>query len=141
MRPSSLLLTLSVAVCLCGTASGQEREIWACQGVESGGLVWRNGIWEVARFKTEPLLLTIDGATSKWKRGSDPERDATCTDMPVGFVVSCVDSVLGADLVVLNREQGLAAHSPVFGAVLPPTPDASGERDAIYVAAFNCSKF
>jgi hypothetical protein len=137
MRPASLLLTLAIPVCLCGTASAQEREIWACQGVESAGLDWENGSWKVTRFIAEPLLLTIDGANSNWKRGSGSERNAICTDR--FETVSCVASVLGTEVVALNREQGLAAHSFLGGGVM--SPSASGERDSISVSAYNCSKF
>jgi hypothetical protein len=139
IRSAQQLLALAAipAICLSVTASAQEREIWACQQVEGAGLFWENGNWQVSGLNPQPLLLTIDGANGKWKQG-DAERQGPCTTPIYSTLISCVDSTMGTSHVVLNRDAGIAAHSNVYGAVMPPR---DGYRDSPSVGSYNCTKF
>lgn len=124
------------AICLSSIANAQEREVWACQGIERAGLLWENNQWQVRRFNIETFLLTIDGENSSWKVGSGSETSAVCTKP---FYVSCTDTTLGTRMVVLNRDSGLAGFSELFGAAFPPMADVG--RDAPNISALNCTKF
>ena len=53
----TLLLAAALA---CSGVVAQEKEIWACQGVESQGFIYRSNDWDVALFKNENITLTLD---------------------------------------------------------------------------------
>jgi hypothetical protein len=139
IRSAQQLLALAAipAICLSGIAAAQEKEVWACQQLASAGLFWENGKWEVGRLNPTTLLLTIDGANSKWKYG-DLEFPAACTTSTFSNLITCLDDILGSSFVVLNRDAGIAAYSNVYGAVRPPR---DGGRDSPSVGSYNCTKF
>jgi hypothetical protein len=56
----TLLLAAALA---CSGAVAQEKEIWACQGVESQGFVYRSNDWDAISFINYNLTLTLDPIT------------------------------------------------------------------------------
>ena len=56
----TLLLAAALA---CSGAVAQEKEIWACQGVESQGFIYRSNDWDAASFRNENLTLTLNPVT------------------------------------------------------------------------------
>ena len=63
---TSLLLLAALA---CTGAIAQEKQVWACQQVEGTLLNWEDGSWKQYLKTPVPLLLTMDGANSKYKEG------------------------------------------------------------------------
>lgn len=125
------------AICLSSIANAQEREVWACQEVASAGLLWENNQWQLRRYNLETYLLTIDGEHSSWKRDNGSERSAICKEFYL--YTSCLDSLLGVQLLVLNKENGLAGFSTLSGTF--NSPETDGYRDTPIVSALNCTKF
>ncbi|MEX0965404.1 MAG: hypothetical protein WDZ52_15345 [Pseudohongiellaceae bacterium] len=114
--------------------TAQEKEIWACQEIDTNGFKWSNDQWDRQGFKAGNMLVTIDGSFSILKVGNR-ERVMTCTGSGTWF---CVDS-LETDFFRLNATTGEAARSVLFGAVY--NHDSYSGRDDVALSLYQCTKF
>ena len=62
------LLTTIILICCSIGATAQEKEIWACQQLESTMLSWNSDGWDPYRVTPKPLLLTINGLIPATKK-------------------------------------------------------------------------
>ena len=58
------MITLVCLMLVSTPLAAQEKEIWACQGIDSTGFEWRDGKWEVANFVSRNYLITIGSRPS-----------------------------------------------------------------------------
>ena len=63
------LLTGIVLVCFSIGAIAQEKQIWACQQQAGTMLRWESDRWETYGVAGQPILVTIDEASSNYKEG------------------------------------------------------------------------
>ena len=57
----ALLLT---AVLTCTGAVAQEKEIWACQGTDTNGFIFRSGSWEKVFYTSQDFTLTLTATSA-----------------------------------------------------------------------------
>lgn len=132
----------ATAVALAGwvfSTTAYANQSWTCQYVEVGGLVWRNGMWNVAQFKLPPSFVLVQesgGLTSESVGeliASGISSLVRCSANADGLI-SCTGGA-GA-LLVFNPANGLGGMSAVFGAV----DDDPNQRDTLSVEAFSCQR-
>ena len=126
MKKSLLLL----AALACTGAVAQEKEIWACQTEAGTQLLWEDGRWNSYRVTDNQLLLTLDGANSTYKIGSNTS-ELTCTD--VFGKISCFGTYTGSQNIFFDPDSGRMGMSYLFGAVI--------RADSVAAQVYNCTKF
>lgn len=127
----------AIALMLVSTLlSAQEREVWACQSIDSIGFRWEDGNWKGTLFNDANILVTLDGENSTLKlEGFDYRVECSQAEsflFPLYW--SCSDNTT---LFVLNPETGQAGYSSLFGAL---DPDRAS-RDTVFTALYQCTKF
>ena len=128
------LLTGIVLVCFSLGPIAQEKQISACQQQIRTLLDWEPGRWQSYTVAPTPLLLTIDGANSSYKRG-EVERPLSCSKI-YGFPeVTCLD-LSSSEHIFFNPDYGKLGFSALFGAT--STRDS---RDTVSAVIYNCTKF
>lgn len=128
-------LLLAAALACSGTVA-QEKEIWACQEVQSNGMDWINGRWQGGQFQKSQLLFTLNGINSTLKLPELPKPvDLSCLyDITDGYWF-CSDPFLARSFII-NQGSGSAGYSALFGAV-----SSAQDKSSIYVSALQCTKF
>ena len=138
-----LIALLAVALPLVGQAQPPEgKEWWACQSVESGGLIWENGRWRATLFNhDERFVLIAEGGgltkASVAKAMDSPETALICSYENVQGNTFCVSRWTGISFA-FNPETGLGAMGGILGAIYEPSAD--GLRDSMSVTPFECAK-
>lgn len=125
-------LTTLMLLLLSPLVMAQEKQIWACQQVKGTMLNWENGNWNQRSINPAPLLLTIDGDNSNYKR-ADVERILNCSKILSRF--SCLDTIRSEHLYI-DPATGKMGVSTLYGAIL--TGDT---RDTVSAQVYNCTKF
>ena len=128
MKKSLLLL----AALACTGAIAQEKEIWACQQLESTMLSWGSNGWEQYVVTPEPLLLTVNGANSSYKTGNDELRLQCSPLESFEKRTSCISSTSG-DHLLLDPETGKMGKSRLYGAI--------NNAYSVTAQIYNCTKF
>ena len=128
---------LLAAALVCSGAVAQEKEIWACQQIEGTGLSWENSSWRQRGINPTPLLLTIDGKNSSYKRG-DEVVGIDCSKKYIlrDFMTSCLDSLLSQH-IYLETATGNMGMSSLYGV----RSTSSASRDTVAARIYNCTKF
>jgi len=135
----TLLLAAALA---CSGAVAQEKQVWACQEIQSQGMNWTNGRWQGGAFEKSQLLFTLDGFTSTLKLPDSPDPiDLLCMndsslrgdELVYWF---CSDSYSSAVSFIINEDSGSAGISFLLGAV-----SNAENRDSLRIAALQCTKF
>lgn len=129
-RMNKLLTTITL-LCFSIGATAQEKEIWACQQVEGLMLQWEDDDWSVYRVKAQPMLLTIDGPKSSFKRGDD-NTALDCSVLPPVSRTACT-SIGGAYYILIDHLSGEMGFSFLGGAM--------DRTDSLFSSAYNCTKF
>ena len=110
---------------------------WACQSVESAGVRFKDGKWEITRFNhderfvligDETNLVTLDSVGKVF--GTSPE-DINCEAWQ--NQVSCA-SIFGESFM-FNIETARGCQVRLLGST-----DADDKRDSVYVEPFECIK-
>jgi len=140
MRMITLVCLMLVSTLL----AAQEKEIWACQGIDSTGFIWRDGKWEGANFVSNNYLITIGSRPSFLRELAGETFDATvklidgreydfkCQSYDAGS--SCINKFALA--FHLNTVTGKGAFTRMFGST-----NEDVERDSVSVELFQCTKF
>lgn len=126
--------------------SQPDKDWWACQIVETAGLLWESNSWEVREFEdSAPFVLVSDGkgllstrSVAKVILGDDgaaPFFD--CRNKEGDVLIYCSDVVINSSLS-FNPELGIGATSYIYGGVT--LPDTENRRDMVVVATFECAK-
>jgi len=129
----TLLLAAALA---CSGAVAQEKEVWACQGVDSNGFKWENGKWERAGYASDNWLLSLDrtdviNIDGNIKSG-EMNYSLRCRDL---MAVTCA-SDFGV-YVTFDSASGTGSVAHTFGSVLTE----SDARPSIYLELIQCTKF
>ncbi|MDA1244078.1 MAG: hypothetical protein O3B02_03625 [Proteobacteria bacterium] len=129
----TLLLAAALA---CSGAVAQEKEIWACQEIQSYGMEWTNGRWQGGAFEESQLLFTLNGINSTLKLPELPRPiDLSCLyDVTDGYWF-CSDPLYAVSFII-NQDSGSAGYSTLFGAVINEE-----DRSSITVSVLQCTKF
>ena len=137
-RPIKKLIT-ALAILLPTSAVAQpDKDWWACQPVESVGLKWEDGKWNVKAFEPDPLfvlmsdgegVLTQDSVAEVF--GKDPG-NIKCSKMSTGHV-SCANA--SGDSLYFDPNTANGGYSYMFGASQQQTDKI---KDAVSVSAFEC---
>ena len=135
--------------CLTATqfASSQpDKDWWACQVVETAGLLWESNSWEVSKFEdSAPFVLVSDGkgllstrSVAKAILGDDRAAQFfDCRTKEGDVLIYCSDVVVNSSLS-FNPELGIGATSYIYGGVT--LPGTENQRDAVAVTTFECVK-
>jgi len=123
---------LLAAALVCSGAVAQQKEIWACQGVDSNGFRWENGKWERTFYAPDNWLLSLDGVDGNIKAG-EIDRSLSCTDL---IILTCISN-LGL-YVTFDRTSGAGSVAVTLGSVFL---NSDGARDSIYIEPIQCTKF
>ena len=124
------LLTTITLLCFSIGATAQEKEIWACQTEAGTQLIWEDGRWNNYRVTDNQLLLTLDGANSSYKMGSDTTQ-LTCTE-DFGRI-NCFGTYMPATNIFFDPDSGRMGMSYLYGAVI--------RMDSVAAQVYNCTKF
>lgn len=126
------LITLAL-ILLSPMVVAQEKQIWACQQVEGTLLDWEDGRWKMFGVSPMPLLLTIDGAYSSFKKG-DIDVGLACNTTSM-MTVSCLDNGQAYHLY-FDPSTGKLGYSFLAGAL-----QTGDQRDSVSASIYNCTKF
>ena len=127
------LLTGIVLLSFSIGAIAQEKQIWACQQQAGTMLRWESDRWETYGVAGQPVLFTIDEASSTYKEG-EREVPLICA-VYFSPYVSCFDITTG-DHLLFNPNNGKLGRSALLGAT-----DTGDRRDTVSAQVFNCTKF
>lgn len=124
----------------------QEKQVWACQRLESTALNWVDGKYERALIESYNVLLTIDGSDSEAKpSNSSSAFNLDCESTMGGLSVSCTDYLDdGRDVLVSSQhyffhpESGRLAISSLFGVIMP---DSDRNMSPYSIELYHCTKF
>jgi len=125
----TLLLAAALA---CSGAAAQEKDVWACQGLDSNGFKWENGKWERIFYEPDKWLLSLDGVDGNIKAG-EIDTSLSCTDL---IILTCTSS--SGLYVSFDRATGAGSVASTLGSVYP---NSDGSRDSIYIEPIQCTKF
>lgn len=135
MRMITLVCLMLVSTLL----AAQEKEIWACQGIDSNGFLWNGGRWDRSGFKSRNVLLTLNGINSILKQ-DDYDFETVCRKISGTHITgpwwSCLTDSPSTHFV-LNPATGEAGASNLLG-VLELDRD---RRDGLDVELYQCTKF
>lgn len=111
-------------------------DVWACQGVKSGGIYWENGRWEADSFITNNYLVKVYGASAQLSQGGIENM----------FSCSVEDAFSQSDFLnchnpygttfLLNLATGAAGISELLGST-----SERESKDTVTVEALQCTKF
>jgi len=132
--------TLILAVALaCSGAVAQEKQVWACQFLDSTALKWIDGNYETGRMFGDNLLLTVDGDKSEAKSsGSESVTPMNCKNADFPETVSCLTTTATDSHYYLHKPSGRLGVSDLFGMVMG---DSDRNRSALSVRLYQCTKF
>lgn len=123
---------LLAAALVCTGAVAQEKDVWACQGLNSNGFVWEDGKWVRGGYAPDNWLLSLDGNDSNIKVG-DIDYPLRCTDI---LAVMCISD--WGVYVTFDRVLSTGSVAVTLGSALS---GPNGERDSIYIEPLQCTKF
>ena len=124
-------LTTITLLCFSIGSTAQEKEIWACQQDEGLMMQWEDDSWSAYRVKAQPMLLTIDGPNSSFKRGDD-DNGLKCSGLLLVPRTACT-SIEGAYYILIDHLSGEMGFSFLGGAI--------DRTDSLFSSAYNCTKF
>ena len=94
---------------------------------------WESGSWAIYRVNAQPLLLTIDGKYSSFKRGDD-DNGLECSALDlIGTSRTACASITGGYYILIDNDTGKMGFSFLSGAL--------NNRDSVFASAYNCTKF
>jgi hypothetical protein len=130
----TLLLAAALA---CSGAVAQEKQVWACQMVNSTMLAWENNSWEAYTITPYNILFTINADNTGNAKRSDEDYVSrfTCTSPLVGDYYSCLPSSFLSHYL-FSPDEGKLGISDLYGAI-----STSANRDSVASQIFNCTKF
>ena len=126
---------LLAAALVCSGAVAQEKEIWACQQIAGTLLNWEGSSWRNVGLIGVPLLLTLDGENSSYKKNDRVTR-LTCST--AGYGLSCLNRNKTTHILI-DLNSGRLGMSSLYGAVMAAWKE--NYKDTINAEAFNCTKF
>ena len=142
--PKLKQLITALAILLSTSAVAQpDKDWWACQYVESVGLIWENGQWERTGFKNRPPfvlmsdgngLLTKESVAKMFSNTSPAPSIVVCSSEITGHI-SCANPV-GSSLF-FNPYTANGGYSYTYGASQAQTDEI---KDTVSVSAFECTK-
>tara|TARA_B100000809_G_scaffold218296_1_gene224831 strand:- start:281 stop:697 length:417 start_codon:yes stop_codon:yes gene_type:complete len=133
---------LLIAVLACTGVVAQEDEIWACQGTESNGFIFRNGSWEAISYLPQNFRVTLlDGFAVINNLAIDETQVMSCEQQKeqrnyVSFL-HCSVQLENPNNFSLNKITGKAVHSNTLSYF---SNDMNGAHN-MYVSLFQCTKF
>ena len=132
----TLLLAAALA---CSGVAAQEKEIWACQFLDSTALKWIDGNYETGRMADDNLLLTVDGVNSEAKFSNFSEAyPITCGNTDSPETVSCLYTIATESHLYLHKPSGRLGVSDLFGMVMG---DSERNKSPLSVRLYQCTKF
>ena len=100
----TFLLTAALA---CSGAVAQEKQVWACQFLDSTALKWADGNYETGTMRSSNLLLTVDGDKSEVKSSdSSSVSSINCGNANSPETVSCISKVATDVHYYLHKPSG-----------------------------------
>jgi hypothetical protein len=132
----TLLLAAALA---CSGAVAQEKQVWACQFLDSTALKWADGNYETGRMFGYNLLLTVDGDKSEAKSSdSSSVTPMNCKNVDTPETVSCLSKIATASHYYLHKPSGRLGVSDLFGMIIG---DSDRNRSPLSVRLYQCTKF
>ena len=135
-----LILLIALTLPLMGQAQPPEgQDWWACQSVEAGGLIWKNGQWESTGFKHDDRFILIGDTgnivtvESVGKIFGTKVEDIACVVGLRRDKVSCISEY--GETFIFSRETNQGATGHIYGAI-----NAGNDRDTVTVQPFECAK-
>ena len=130
----TLLLAAALA---CSGVAAQEKEVWACQGVDANGFKWENRKWERVAYAPDNWLLSLDridaiNVDGNIKSG-EQDYSLRCTDL---VILTCTSST--GIYVSFDRATGAGSVASTSGSAYPNSDES---RDSIYIEPIQCTKF
>lgn len=113
--------------------------VYACQFVESGGLDWENGRWNLTGFnKGSPFFLSANNGSivpeSTKIALNSPFPEIYCHPKFVGSVQTCSDGAGGSLVFSFLSLKGAVGR--IFGGI----SSAESQKDSLVVSPFVCTK-
>ena len=122
--------------------SQPDKDWWACQFIESGGLIWKDRAWTSTKFTLKkPFVLVADGAgllkldSVANALGSD-EMATTCTNKNVDGHIFCPSRWSGASFS-FDPKTGTGGTARIPGAF---EDLSSSNRASLNISVFECAK-
>jgi hypothetical protein len=135
---TSMLQALVFALLAAASAphAAAQRAPLACQIEASGGLSWREGRWNVARFEERRFILVQEGTsfTTESVAKALQANTAECTTVYANRI-SCIDGLGGYMLYDPQTNRGTIAQ------LLGGTTAGSARKDSLHVEPFVCTAF
>ena len=114
----------------------QDRDWWACQSVEAGGLIWKTGQWSPSGFRHDMRFILISDGDN-----IAVESAAKAMDAAVSCSVSLTDNITcvgtSGTTLMFSKGTGNGAISELMGGVVSSKAE---RRDTLSVVAFECVK-
>ena len=128
---------LLVAAIVCSGAVAQEKEVWACQGVDTNGFKWENRKWERIAYAPSKWLLSLDRNDGFNVNGSikTGERNYLLRCRDLAFLTCTSHDGI---YVSFDRARGAGSVASTLGSAFPYR---DGSRDSIYIEPIQCTKF
>jgi hypothetical protein len=131
-----IVLIIATAAAVISAPTMAQNVTYACQYLDSGGFNWKNGKWEITKFRTEaPFFLIYENE----KIDTDSLEKALKAMMfkceNLGRNTYCI-SFLGKSFV-FDKETMSGGVSILHGASMP---NGGNYKDSIAVSPFTCTK-
>ena len=136
-----LILLIGLTLPLMGQAQPPEgQDWWACQSVESGGLIWKNGQWKSTGFNhderfiligDEENIVTLESIAKAI--GAFPDW-LVCNLWPRANTVSCISR--SSETFVFDSAAAKGATGNMFGSMML----MKDYKDTLNITVFECAK-